>query len=235
MKTKNPNIDARAASKGPIADKGSGAAAGIASRRIPVAIAVALTLLSGVVHGYLDGRWSRPIDLRAQGDQLAELPERMGDWVLTESTPLDEGAAKMLRCYGSQVRLYHNEKNNAMVTVAVLFGPRGPIAVHTPEVCYSSAGTKQVGQTRVEKITTSQEEHRMWSAQFAQRAEADASLDVWYGWSDGGAFAASKYPRVWMTESLYKIQVAGPVGNESQRPCRDFLEAFLPSVERVIQ
>ncbi|EMI20054.1 hypothetical protein RMSM_03018 [Rhodopirellula maiorica SM1] len=235
MKKQASNIDAGLAGKSPKKNEGSNVAAGLASRRVPVAIVVAMTLFSGVVHGYLDGRWSRPVDLQAQGDQLAELPEQAGDWVLTDTKPLDESAAKMLRCYGSQVRLYRNEKYDAIVTVATLFGPRGPIAVHTPEVCYSSVGTKQVGQTQVEEILTSQSEHQFWSAQFAQRSESDASLDVWYGWSDGGAFVASKYPRVWMTDNLYKIQVAGPVGNESQRPCRDFLEAFLPSVERVIQ
>ncbi len=207
----------------------------ISSRLFPLSIVIGLTLLSGVVHGYLDGRWSRPLNVTVRGERLAELPDQVGDWVLADSTSLDPGAARILRCYGSQVREYRNQATNAVVNVALLFGPRGPIAVHTPEICYSSIGTQQVGDTRVQKLSTPSAAHELWSVQFAQNSQPDPSLDVWYAWSDGGPWKASKYPRVWMTESLYKIQVAGPVGSDAYQPCREFLEAFLPSVERVIQ
>lgn len=207
----------------------------LAPRNIAIAAVIGLTLLSGVVHGYLDGRWSNPVDLNAQGDRLGELPKQLGDWVFVESTPLDEGAANLLRCYGEEVRRYRNEKNGAEVNVAVLFGPRGPIAVHTPEVCYDSAGRQQVGGTRSETISTKTAEHRLWTVQFAENSQLAPSLDVWYAWSSGGPFEAAKYPRVWLTESLYKIQVAGPVGDDLRRPCRDFLESYLPHVENVMR
>lgn len=207
----------------------------LSSRRLPMLAMIAMILFSGVVHGVLDGRWAHPQDLKTQGERLAELPNRFGDWVLTESTPLEEGAAKLLRCYGSQVRMYRNEKTQASVNVAVLFGPRGPIAVHTPEICYSSIGTEQIGPAQPQAISTATTEHQLWSVQFSQDSQPNPSLDVWYGWSDGGVFQASNYPRFWMTENLYKIQVAGSVSSETDQPCREFLEAFLPHLERVIQ
>ena len=207
----------------------------IASRRIPIALVIGLTLLSGVVHGYLDGRWSVPANLIEQGAELKKLPKSCGDWELVESLELEPGPAKLLRCYGSDVRIYRNKKTDALVNVAVLFGPRGPIAVHTPEVCYSSVGTRQTRDKRAESISTAAGRHQLWSVDFAQQPDPNPSLEVLWGWSDGGNWHASKYPRIWMTENLYKIQVAGPIGDGALQPCRDFLQSFLPYVEKVIR
>src|SRR6056297_2761777 len=192
--------------------------------RVPLAIVLGLTLLSGVVHGVLDGRWSQPDDLVAIGSQLDRLPQKMGDWVLQEEQGLDGRAQKLLRCYGSVVRVYRHEDSGAVVNVAVLFGPRGPIAVHTPEVCYSSVGTEQDGPTRREAITTADSRHEFWNLQFRQDGSSEPNLDVWYAWSDGEKWIAADHPRFWLTENLYKIQLAGPVGEGSQRPCQQFLK-----------
>ncbi|MFG0254566.1 MAG: exosortase-associated EpsI family protein, partial [Rhodopirellula sp. JB053] len=124
------------------------------ARIAATAILAVLTLMSGIVHGYLDGRWATNDDSTAKGSRLSDLPTQLGDWKLVETTELDDGAADLLRCYGSIVREYQNELTGAKVNVAILFGPRGPIAVHTPEVCYSSIGTKQVGEREAESISS---------------------------------------------------------------------------------
>jgi hypothetical protein len=204
------------------------------SRRVAIAAVLGLTLLSGVVHGYLDGRWSSKTDLIAVGKRLHDLPPRSGDWVLSETSELAEGAAEILRCYGSEMRVYRNEKTDDRVTVAVLFGPRGPIAVHTPEVCYSSVGTRQTRERQVESITTVAMHHELWSVQFSKDGDPTPSLEVWYAWTAGSQWQASKYPRFWMAENLCKIQVAGPVGDEGNQPCRQFLEEFLPDLEKIL-
>ena len=207
----------------------------IASRRSAFAIVIGLTLFSGAVHGYLDGRWSQDSDLKQRGSRLNDLPQSCGDWVLVESSELPEDAAEMLRCFGSVVREYRNQKYGYAVNVAVLFGPRGPIAVHTPEVCYDSVGTKQTRDRQSESVVVKDRRHQLWSVQFSRKPDPDPVLEVWYAWSDGGNWQASKYPRFWLTENLYKIQLAGPVVNGTQIPCRDFLKEFLPHVQKVIQ
>lgn len=191
-------------------------------------VLISLTLFAGVVQGYLDGRWTANKDLRAVGNKLDGLPDQVGEWKLTESTELDANAAKLLRCYGSSVRIYENEKTGAMVNVALLFGPRGPIAVHTPEICYSSVGTKQIGDRQAERITGAGVNDGLWSVQFAVDPSSNPALEVWYGWSDGGSWEARNQPRFWLTENLYKVQVAGPTGNEANQPVKDFMKAFLP-------
>ncbi len=202
--------------------------------RTPFAIVIVMTLLSAVVHGFSDGRWARPTDLIAQGQRLDQLPERCGPWVLLKTMELEENAARVLRCYGSTVRAYQNEQTKDIVNVAVLFGPRGPIAVHTPEICYSSVGTAQLGERVRNSLNVAGQSQGLWSVHFAERGSDESlgepSFEVWYAWSDGGAWLASENPRFWMTPNLYKVQVAGPVGQKGNPPCEDFLKEFLPQL-----
>lgn len=200
--------------------------------RSPFAIAIVMTLLSAVVHGYSDGRWAKPTDLIAQGQRLGQLPARCGPWVLLKTMELPENAAGVLRCYGSTVRVYQNEQTKDVVTVAVLFGPRGPIAVHTPEICYSSVGTAQLGERVRNSLDVAGQSQGLWSVRFAEQGSdgslGEPSFEVWYAWSDGETWLAAENPRFWMATNLYKIQVAGPVGQKGTPPCKDFLEEFLP-------
>ncbi len=207
----------------------------LSSRRVPIAIILGLTLFSGVVHGYLDGRWASTANLQQQGSRLGDLPESCGDWMLVETTELPKGAADLLRCHGAEVRVYRNKTNDATINAALLFGPRGPIAVHTPEICYNSVGTEQTRKRQIESVNTDAGIHRLWSVEFSKAPDPEPSLEVWYAWSDGGPWEATRHPRLWMTDSLYKIQIAGPVGHDLEQPCRDFLKAFLPQVDLVIQ
>lgn len=205
------------------------------SARIPFAIIITLTLLSGIVHGIIDGRWAKAEDLIAKGSQLSEIPDEFGDWTLVETRELDPKAAEMLRCYGSSVRVYRNVTREIEITVAILYGPRGPIAVHTPEVCYSSVGTEQVGERKVENIRHGSAKDQFWSVKFAEGGDSAPTMEVWYGWNDGNGWIASKNPRFWMVDSLYKLQIAGPPGFADFRPCKEFLTEFLPHANSRIQ
>ena len=196
---------------------------------------IGLTLLSAVVHGSLDGRWSAATDLKAQGAELASLPDKCGDWEVVSKPELDQGAMDMLRCFGADQRVYRNEKTDALVNVAIFFGPRGPIAVHTPEVCYDSVGTEQKRERRVETVSTATRQHELWSVEFASKDNPTDQFEVWYAWSDGDNFDASKHPRFWMTDNLYKIQLSGPVAEGTNQPIQDFLKHFLAQLETKIQ
>jgi len=207
----------------------------VLSRRKPMLVVIALLMSSAVVHGSIDGRWSAKKNLKAQGERLSTLPESAGDWKLIDKPEMDESALQILQCHGWDQRKYRNETTGQIITVAVLFGPRGPIAVHTPEVCFDSIGTEQTRDRRVESIPTGKENHQLWSVEFSRKDSLDDNFESWYGWSDGGAFHASKLPRVWMTSTLYKIQLSGPSGNGADQPIQDFLGEFLPQLEIVVE
>ena len=196
-----------------------------------LALVIGLLLVATVVHGWLSGRWYVAKDLYQAGAKLDELPKQIGAWQQIESDSLDDSVAKMLQCYGSIVREYRHGDTGEQVTVALLLGPRGPIAVHTPDICFSSVGTKQVG----ERTSKSVDRHRFWVSEFAQSPSPTATFEVWYGWSDGGEWVAAENPRFWMTPTLYKVQLVGSVESESSQPCRNFLKELLPQFELVAQ
>ena len=205
------------------------------SRRKPMLVVIGLLMTSAVVHGSIDGRWSANKDLKQQGSKLTTLPEQCGDWELSANLEMAPNALEQLRCYGWDQRQYRSKTTGQIITVAVMFGPRGPMAVHTPEVCFDSVGTQQTRDRRVETVSTGNADHKLWSVEFASRESPDDRFESWYAWSDGGAFHASKLPRVWMTSSLYKIQLSGPTGNGADQPIQDFLGEFLPQLEIVLE
>ena len=198
-------------------------------------VIILLIMTSAVVHGSIDGRWSPKTDLNAQGEKLTTLPESAGDWKIIAKPEMAESALRILQCYGWDQRQYRNDVTGKIITVAMMFGPRGPMAVHTPEVCYDSLGTQQTRDRRVESVATANQEHKLWSVEFSRKDAPDDHFESWYAWSDGGAFQASKLPRVWMTSSLYKIQLSGPTGDGADQPVKDFLGEFLPQIEIVLE
>jgi hypothetical protein len=199
------------------------------SRLPAMLICVAAILGSGLMTGYLQGRWQPSANLQAIGDRLQDLPAKLGNWELAGEGKLEPQAQKLLQCYGSSVREYSNPTTGDRLNVALLFGPRGPIAVHTPEVCYSSVGTETMGSREAVSISQENETDQFWKVQF-RAAQADAPhLEVWYAWSDGGPWHAAKAPRIWFTNHLYKIQIATPPPRNGQpSPAQDFLESLLP-------
>ncbi|QEF99609.1 hypothetical protein Mal15_36750 [Stieleria maiorica] len=207
----------------------------IGSRRQVFASLLVLTLLSGVVHGVLDGRWSVHEDKVAHGNLLNDLPESFGEWTLVEHGDIHEGALQQLRCYGSVRNVYRHGPTNTLLNVAVMYGPRGPIAVHTPEVCYSSEGTEQTRKRSKETVETDSGPNQFWSVEFARRDDPSSRFEVWYGWTSGANWTAAEHPRFWLTDDLYKIQLSGPSTYSSFSPCKSFLTDFLPHLEQHIK
>lgn len=203
--------------------------------RLGLVVVTVGLLASGAAHGYLDGRWSANRDLRALGDRLPDVPERVGDWTVSRHDELSPSVQQVLRCHGSLVREYVDEASGRSVSVAVLFGPRGPMAVHTPEICYSSVGTKVAGPTRVVTLPGDEAGSSFWKTEFIRNPDTEPSFEVWYAWSDGGDWIAAQYPRFWMTDQLFKIQLASHIGpGDDESAIRDFLAVFLPELNRFL-
>lgn len=208
----------------------------IAPRGKAILLCILLILTGGVAHGYLDGRWTRLDIVKEQAETLQTLPVNIGNWRLVSETELEDSAKRILRCYGSTLREYANDITGDQITVFVVYGPRGPIAVHTPEVCYSSIGTEPAGERVSTPIMINGETQTLWKVKFRKPdANEPPHMEVCYGWSDGGPWKASSLPRVWLTDSLYKIQVAGPPAKsgEDTSPVEDFLREFLPALQRL--
>ena len=188
-----------------------------------------ITAVTSMMRNYLEAGWSNQSLLETQAENLRQLPEQIGDWVASSTNDLPENAMRILKCHGFINRSYWNPQTGGTITIAILFGPRGPIAVHTPEICYSGVGTRPIADRRSVEIKTAEKSDRFWTIQFSRGADPAPSLEVWYAWSDGGAWVASEQPRFWLTDSLYKIQIAGtPAKTNAESDCKSFLRALMP-------
>ena len=113
-----------------------------------------------------------------------------------------------------------------------MLGPSGPIAVHTPEVCFSSRDHKRIESRKETAVGESGDE--LWAMTFEANDLNANLIRVYYGWTPGNRWEASKNPRVSLASCpyLYKIQLAThlPAGMniEDNDPCKNFLEDFIP-------
>jgi len=193
---------------------------------------VALTLMFGVVHARLTGRWGPRPDAIAAGQRLNLVPKIIGDWQVTRENALDPDVVRLLQCQGSLSRIYENVKTGDVISVAVILGPPGPISVHTPEICYSSQNYK-VSQDRI-RWTAQELTDEFWEVQLESNDVSAPGLRAIYGWTNSKNWQAAENPRFTFGRSpyLYKLQIASALSSKD-RPhdeCREFLAVFVPAL-----
>ena len=202
--------------------------------RIAVLVVAGLGLASGIAHGWLDARWSFTKDVKGIAGRLQELPDRVGDWTLVRDEEISQQVQDLLRCDGFTNRVYVNESTGQQVSMAVIYGPRGPTAVHNPEICYQGAG--KVPQAAAQKRSIEGTSDSFWAVTLLDELDLQPSIEVYYSWSDGGPWTAADYARMWPTDRLYKIQLAGtpPAPGQSSQ-VEEFLQQVLPEVRSLME
>lgn len=204
-----------------------------------ILLVVGLTGLVGAVYGRLTQRWGPTADLTAAARRLADFPQKIGTWELVNEQPIAEDVVEMLSCGGYVNRQYVDRATGHIISVAILLGPPGPIAVHTPEVCYSSrAYTLQKPRNELSLTDEQGRGHSFWSTKFSSSTPSVDELEVCYAWSDDGDWKASRSPRFEFAARpfLVKIQLAAlsPATSPTQSKqtpsvCQEFLSAMLRS------
>lgn len=198
------------------------------------AIATLVTFASGLVYGSWTQRWGRAPSLDAAAKRVEELPSQLGPWHLQKELPMAKEVVEMLECAGYANRVYEHQGNGAIVNVALIVGPPGPTAVHTPEICYSSKAY-EIAEPREKRFfkTSKGGVHSLWSTTFKSPTVSADELRVYYGWSEGQQWTASQSPRFEFGGSplLYKIQVASIAGSadgeKTSDSCQDFINSLL--------
>jgi len=190
------------------------------------AVLIALTLLSGVLHGRMSNRWGQASRLAEAGSLLLGLPAEIGDWQqVGDSHQLSGEAAAVLECSGYVIRNYIHRDTRESVTVGLIVGPSGPMSVHTPEVCYSS---------REFPMIAGPERQVLWRTTHKSVRLEGTALLVYYGWNDGTRWTAAEHPRFAYAGKpyLYKLQLAVPAPLAASGDYEDaglrFLRDFLP-------
>jgi hypothetical protein len=205
-------------------------------RWLTLATALALTLIGGVLYGSYTQRWNRPVDLSAAAQQLERLPKVIGNWKAVEEIPVDDNTLQMLDCAGHVSRRYVNGRTGQSVQCAFFVGRPGPIAVHTPEVCFSSQAYEiQDVRTEARFDVAPSQRHSFWKVDFKTRNALADGLRVYYAWTAGNVWKASGSPRFEYAGEglLYKCQVASELSPSKDKkaadPGRQFLEELVAS------
>lgn len=185
---------------------------------------------------WLEGKSNHGISNQQLAENLCEFPKQLGDWECVSEEPLAPVVERILRCYGYINRVYWNSKTGHRVSLAILYGPRGPMAVHTPEICYSSRGRIPNGKPKEVLPGGDIKGHSFWRLDFKNPSSKSSDMEVWYAWSDGNEWIASDYPRFWTTQSLFKIQLSGPCGvSDEVSACENFLPQAVPALKACLK
>jgi hypothetical protein len=197
--------------------------------------ALSLLLLGGVAHGVLSNRWGVAEDIQALGEQLSSIPMEIGPWKCEEEGKLDDRVVNILEATGYISRVYVHQATGEAVNVFLVFGPKGPIAVHTPEICYSSRAVTQTSERRSVPCDYDGKEGTIWKLGFETNTIDKRSMNVYYGWTDGGPWQAANSPRFWRTDFLYKIQTSCQATGKKEDSTDEFFKAFLPEARKVMR
>jgi hypothetical protein len=212
-------------------------------RYLYVVAGIGILVTGGALHGYWTGRWTAAASVEKAAARLAEVPRTVGDW---KGTDLELGARErqMAGGAGYVLRRYVHGRTNAAVTVYLICGRPGPVAVHTPDVCYEGAGYTTAGGVSSRSIPL---EGPLHAAEFKSlRAERDAgtslasALRVFWSWNAGGKWQAPAYPRVAFArhQVLYKLYVIESLGGDGESAgegaATQFIRVLLPELQKCL-
>ena len=199
-----------------------------------------LTLLSGLVQGQLGQRWNTNLDADDAARRVARVPMRCGDWVAEESAPFEPSVVALLRCTGHFQRTYRHARTGAQIHVSLARGPAGPLAAHTPEVCFPAQNYQALGTAELIRLPTpgpSQDE--LGCLTFRSASGAGRDLRVTYAWCAGDVWQAPRSARIAFggQTALYKLQMVADCSPDlaaADRNTRSFLKSFLPTLRETL-
>jgi hypothetical protein len=205
------------------------------------AVATAFLVLVGsaVVQGLWTNRWTQDSDLECAVSCLGDIPLSAGPWQgsVQELEAEKAEAAKRAGIPGIVQRRYVNDRQQA-VSVILMAGAFGPLSVHTPDVCYGTAGYVILGKpTRVE-VELEDEKAEFWTARFHKPNSPETPpLRIVWGWNCGEGWQAPDNPR-WTFRrepALYKLYVAREMTSLDEPlekdPTLEFLRTWLPELD----
>jgi hypothetical protein len=203
-------------------------------RYLPIPIAVVAVLATGVVHGLWTDRWA---DREAIANRLDQLPMVLGDW---HGKPREFDATGLGPISGCLTRYYVNQKTGAGVTMSLVCGRPGPVAIHTPDVCYVASGFQaEQAMNFAPPLDPSLPPAEFKTAQFVRtRAAEQTALRVFWSWNAGGTWQVSESPRFAFARQpvLYKLHLVreqtSPSETLADDPCVEFMQQLLPELQK---
>ena len=198
--------------------------------------ALAVLLVTGLVHALWTDRWGPPPRRNEAAARLAHLPLRVGDWD-GQWAPVDpEKFPQEIYGVGVEGRFVHADSGN-LVTVYLTVGRPGPLTVHTPEICYGGGGFAMVGAEGRQEAGQAVFSHAVFSK---TDTPAPQHMRVLWSWRSGGAWKAYASPRLELARhglihKLYLVRtILSPGDPLADDPIVSFIDLLMPELERTI-
>lgn len=178
--------------------------------------------------------------MKAAAEKLAGIPSTIGNWKVIQENSLSAEVVEMLQCSAHVNRVYQHEETKQTVSIVVLLGPHGPMAVHIPEVCYSNSGFKSDSEATncTLRPASGGESDQFWRVSMRSMSDEEIVQHVFYGWSEGGRWSRPASPR-WAfgrAPYLYKLQMATTeVANASDKPSADRPRGKTDAAEKFLE
>ncbi len=219
---------------------------------IPLCSGMLLLIVGGVVHGMLTGRWEAS-DLSGVAARVHQVPLQINDWVCIEEGAISDAELKMAELHSYVMRHYRNQRTGAIVTMLLMCGPTGPVAVHPPTACYAGQGYEQIGDLTLHRVVPRQQTAEsqsspgttmidsLMTAQF--RKPGRRSLQkarIFWSWSTSGVWKTPPSSRLEFAGSplLFKLYVTQDAHDllplDGTTPPEEFLRELLPVLRQSV-
>jgi hypothetical protein len=206
------------------------------SRVLPVLAVVPLLLAYGVAEGLWSERWRTSAELEQAPAKLARLPKSVGPW-RGEDGELGAREVRQAELRAHLLRHYVHAETGEALTVLAVCGRPGPVAVHSPQVCFGGSGFTPSGPRARHVVRTDGPSAELWAERYQKSGAIPEHLEVYYGWNAASGWEAADNPRLRFAgaRALYKLYVvrrlARPDEAAADGPVPDFLRLFVPALD----
>jgi hypothetical protein len=209
-------------------------------RLLPLIITLALVVAYGIAEGVWTNRWISSAALERATARLSDVPRVVGAWEGTDDE-LDPRQVAQAEMSGYVMRRYVHQQTGAALSVMLVCGRAGPTSLHSPQSCYPGIGY-QPGAAPQRQAIGGQKPAAddFWVAQFKKEGPRPEVIRIFWSWNGAGKWQAADSPRLQFARhtALYKLYVIRSLGRADEGladdPALDFLEQFLPAVERAL-
>ncbi|MHC4875302.1 MAG: exosortase-associated EpsI family protein [Planctomycetota bacterium] len=219
---------------------------------IPLLSGLLLLIAGGIVHGMWTGRWESA-DLTGIAERVHDVPKQINDWICIEEGSVSDAELKMAELSSYSMRHYRNQRTGAVVTMLLMCGPTGPVAVHPPTACYAGQGYEQIGETQLHRVALAKHvgdaergsfqdaTHHLMTARFRKPGRANSrKARIFWSWTTDGHWSTPASPRLEFAgcSVLFKLYVTHEAHDllplDGTTPGEEFLRELLPAVRNAV-
>lgn len=205
------------------------------------AAAGSLLIVSGVAHALRTDRWFVADELVSAAQKLDAVPNEFGDWK-SEEVERDAEMLEAAEARGCYSRRFSNSKTGELLHVLILCGRPGPIAVHTPDVCFVASGQTLVArQSHMIQSDSADRLGEFYVGDFSRTVDGvPYQMRTFWAWSADGDWKIADNTRLEFATYpfLYKMYVSHTVPVRSEFDETDaaleFMKEFLPHVHQTL-